>query len=277
MTRHPITALAAFTFFLGTYCAPISAQEITGTNLDTSPASVALTWQAAQVVLPKGRAGSDLWVGTVSALPAVSSGRAPLVIVMHGSSGLAAFVKDYQLWLAGSLGLASIAPDSMALPDRLKYKSPIAKDVYEKVHALRLAELENAIAKARALPWVDPARIAIMGTSEGSVPVARYAGAEPAVRLIYAWSCETNYFVEAHRTAIPRTTPTLNVISARDPFFSPANPWNRDVALRGHCGDALAEHPNALVIVFPSDKHTIINEAAIRDHARLFMMRALGL
>jgi len=83
--------------------------------------------------------------------------------------------------------LASVAPDSLAIPDRLTYTSPIAVEIYERVHRLRLAELEHALQASRSWPWVDRARIVLAGTSEGAVAVSRYAGVESSARLIYWW------------------------------------------------------------------------------------------
>jgi len=60
-----------------------------------------------------------------------------VVVFLHGSSGLSLkVIAEWQAWLAGS-GLASVAPDSFAPPDRLTYTAPIDKDAYEKIHALR--------------------------------------------------------------------------------------------------------------------------------------------
>lgn len=254
---------------------PVRAQETKGSELTPSPDNLARTWQQAGVVLPAGMTGGTVWQGVLRDAPAVS-GKSPVVLFMHGSSGLAPFVGEYQRWLAESLGLPSIAPDSMAIPDRLTYKSPVAIDLYERVHALRLAELENALAQAKALPWVDPAKIVVAGTSEGGVPVARLAGNQPAARLIYAWSCEANYFVDQPRTAIPAETPVLTMIAARDPYFSPENPWNKGFAVRGTCSDALKMHQDATNVLLASDKHTIVNTPQARDVTAAFLKRVLG-
>lgn len=259
--------------FLGV-CGPAWAQEIKGSVLEPSPANLARTWEGANVVLPVALVGGTLWQGRLRDLPSVT-GRSPVVVLMHGSSGVAGFIKEYQVWLAEALGLPSVAPDSMAIPDRLTYTSPIAKDMYERVHALRLAELQHALARVATLPWADPARVAVVGTSEGAVPVARLPDAGPAARIVYSWSCETNYFVEEPRTAIPRETPVLSVIASRDPYFSPDNPWNKAYAVKGHCADALKGHASAAVLLLASDKHTVMNTPEARDAARAFLARTL--
>ncbi len=263
---------------------PAEAQQpqgkIQGSELSPSPDNLARSWAGASLVLPPALTGGALWQGALrdapSAIGAAAAARSPLVILMHGSSGLAPFVGEHQRWLAERLGLPSIAPDSLAIPNRLTYSSPIDVAVYERVHSLRLAELEHALTQAKALPWVDPARILIAGTSEGAVPVARLSDPQPLARLIYSWSCEANYFVEAPKTAVPTDTPVLSVIATRDPYFSPENPWNASYAVKGTCGEALKAHRDATIIALSSDKHTILNSPQSRDAAAAFITRVLG-
>lgn len=252
--------------------------EVKGTTLAPDAANLAMTWNEAQVVLPRGLAGGELWIGPVKTLPSLPTARLhPLVIFMHGSSGIAGFVTEYQKWLAQDLGLASIAPNSMAIPDRLTYKSPVGKDVYERVHALRLGELETALREAVKIRWVDARRILVAGTSEGSVPVARLGAAGDAGRLLYAWTCEDNYFVDGHRTAIPATTPVLNVIAARDPYFSPSNTWVGGQTITGDCGAALKGNATASVVKLDTDQHTVVNQPAAREAVAPFIKRLLKL
>jgi hypothetical protein len=124
----------------------------------------------------------------------------------------------------------------------------------------------------RSTDWADSSRMVLAGTSEGAVAVARYAGAEFAGRIIYSWSCEDNYFVEKHDTAVLPQQPMLNVISATDPFFSPSNSWLGNSGAKGHCGTALKEHKAASVVLIPGAPHTLINLAPAR-HATAGFLR----
>lgn len=277
-----LAGVTAAAFLVATAPGQVQAEppkgEVKGTNLEPSAANLALAWSDGQIVLPKALAGSETWVGPVKALPSLPTARVhPVVIFMHGSSGIAGFVTEYQKWLADTLGVASVAPNSMAIPDRLTYKSPVGKDVYERVHALRLAELETALKEAARIPWVDARRILIVGTSEGSVPVARLGAAGDAGRIVYAWTCEDNYFVDRHRTAIPAATPVLNVIAARDPYFSAANAWVGGQTITGDCGAALKGNANASVVKLETDQHTVVNQPAARDAVAPFIKRVLKL
>lgn len=250
--------------------------DIKGSVLDPAPANLALTWDKANLVLPPTLAGGKRWEGPAADAPDVI-GIAPLVVVMHGSSGVAPAVKDFQNWLADTLGLASVAPDSLAIPDRLTYTSPIPVETYERVHALRLAELGYALKASQAWSWVDRTRIVLAGTSEGSVAVGRQAAGESAARLIYSWSCETNYFVEQPRLGIGPKEPVFNAISARDPYFSPVNPWNKDYNVSGSCANALKDNDRAEVFVVDADVHTIIGRPDVRDRTADFLRRVLNL
>ena len=271
---NPMKFLLAlvFTAFL---MSPAAAQGlppggISGSTAEASPANLALTWQQAFVVVP----GSPVWKGRLPDMPALD-GKRPVALFMHGSSGLADFTEEFQTWLA-SIGIASIAPNSFAIADRLKYASPVPVALYERIHALRSAELANAIAQARSLPWVDADKIIVIGSSEGSVPVARL-GAAPGVaaRVILSWSCEASYFVDGPRTATPKDAAVLTVIASRDPFFSPLNPWNAGHATTGSCASAFRYHTQAMNVVIATEQHTIMNLPATREIIAPFLRRTV--
>ena len=190
---------------------PNPVGEVKGTATQHTAASSAGVVQRAAVVLPASVTGGAVYVGTFANAPNApkeTKGRAPVVVFMHGSSGLELkAIGEWQLWLA-SLGVASFAPDSFALPDRLTYKSPVGKDVYEKIHALRASEIQLALAALRSAAWADTSRLVLAGTSEGGPAVARYVGNEFAGRMLYSWSCETNYFVQWPLAVLLPCTPS---------------------------------------------------------------------
>jgi dienelactone hydrolase len=248
--------------------------DIRGTTLDPTADNLAATWRNANLVLPASLTGRERWQGIPSAAPDVT-GKAPLVVLLHGSSGVAPAVKDFQVWLADTLGLASVAPDSLAIDGRLTYVSPVPVEIYERVHTLRLAELTHALEASKSWAWVDRARIVIAGTSEGSVAVSRYAGPESAARLIYSWSCEPNYFVDRPRPGFGPEEPVFNAISARDPYFSPSNPWNKDYAVTGTCAGALKGNLHAVVFVVDAEVHTILNRPDVREATSRFLTSVL--
>lgn len=235
------------------------AGEVKGLAVVHTAESARAAVQGAALVLPASVTGGAVFAGLLRDAPREVKTKVPVVVFLHGSSGLGLkAIGEWQHWLA-TLGVASIAPDSFSLPDRLTYKSPVAKDVYEKIHALRLSEVNLTIQALQGAPWADPARLVLAGTSEGATAVARYTGAEFAGRILYSWSCENNYFVQEHRTALPKDRPVLNVMSGTDVFFSPSNPWLGNPAAKGHCADALKDNTQASVVLIPGAPHTLLN------------------
>jgi dienelactone hydrolase len=250
------------------------AGEIKGTASQHTAASAAGAVKSAAVVLPSSATGGAVYAGTFADAPTQAAKRVPVVVFLHGSSGLGLkAIGEWQQWLA-TQGIASIAPDSFALPDRITYKSPIDKDSYEKIHALRASEIGLATNALRAAPWADSARMVLAGTSEGGPAVARYAGTEFLGRMLYSWSCENNYFVQEHRTAAMPAQPILNVMSATDVFFSSNNAWLGNPQAKGHCGDALKDNKAASIVLVPGAPHTLLNLPAAR-HATLGFLRDL--
>lgn len=231
--------------------------------------------ERAQLALPARVTGGAVYLGPMKSAPAQVQARVPVVVFMHGSSGLGLkAIGEWQQWLAEQ-GIASLAPDSFALPDRITYKSPVSKDVYEQVHALRLSEVALAVRAVQSASWADTTRMVLAGTSEGSVPVARYRGPEFAGRILFAWSCENNYFVREHATALPTDKPVLNVISLVDPFFSPTNSWIGNAAASGHCGSELKEHKQASVVLIAGAPHTLLNLPTARQPVAGFLKELL--
>lgn len=261
-------------------CAPMATVqapqgEVKGSALVHTEASARNVVANAQLVLPASATGGAVYTGLFKDAPAGLRGPVPMVVFLHGSGGLSLkAIGEWQQWLA-TLGIASVAPDSFALPDRVTYKSPVGKDVYGKILALRDAEITLTTRALGNTPWVDSRRMVLAGTSEGAAAVARYRGGEFAGRVIFSWSCEDNYFVESHATAVPADQPVLNVMSTADPFFSPTNTWLGNPSALGHCGRAFKDHKNASVVLIPGAPHTLINLSAARQPVQGFLRDVL--
>jgi dienelactone hydrolase len=273
-----ITALAATLTCTGSIAQTAAPQgETKGDALVHTADSLAASVAQAQVCLPAAATGSTVFCGKFQNLPKASGKPVPVVLFLHGSSGLGLkAIGEWQQWLA-SLGYASLAPDSFALPGRMTYKSPIDKPTYERVHALRASEIAPALAALKGQPWADASRLVLAGTSEGSVPVARHAGTEFAARMLFAWTCEANYFVAEPRNAFEPGKPVLNVISSTDPYFSATNTWLGNPAAQGHCGAALKDNPRAAVLLVPGAPHTLLNLPAARAATAGFLSQLAAL
>lgn len=266
---------------LATSCALAFAQtpkgEIkAGPLVHTAESSAGLVNEA-QVAFPASLVQGAIYVGPLKDAPKLSSAKVPVVIFMHGSSGLGLkAIGEWQQWLA-SLGIASIAPNSFALKDRMTYSSPIDKETYEKLHAFRATEIDITLKALQQMSWADKSKIVLSGTSEGSVPVARYTGKEFAGRIMFAWSCEDNYFVTAHKTVIPDDQPTLNIISSTDPYFSPSNTWLGNAQAIGHCGALLKSNKKASIVLIPGGPHTVLTFPQAKGPVQSFLTDLLKL
>jgi len=270
--RGWVRCLAVSASLLGTPALPQTPKgEVQGTAWQHTGESLRALVEQAHVVLPAAAPGGTPFVGRWKDLPAGGGPKVPVVLFLHGSSGLGLkAIAEWQLWLAG-LGVASVAPDSFALAGRITYTSPVGKDVYEKIHALRASEIAPMLAALQDRPWADRSRLVLAGASEGGVPVARYGGSAFAARIIYSWSCEDNYFVDQHRTRVLADQPVLNVMSSADPFFAPSNPWLGNPAARGHAAETFRDSRAATIVLVPGAPHTLLNLPQVRAVTRSFL------
>ena len=249
--------------------------EIMGTAWVHTAETLLASAQLADVVLPAKATGGAVFTGKLKDVPKFNGGKVPVVVFMHGSSGLGLkAIGEWQQWLA-TLGYASVAPNSFSLPNHVTYKSPIDVDSYERIHALRASEIAPVLAALKTQSWADANQMVLAGTSEGSVPVARYTGKEFAARMLYAWSCENNYFVKDPQNAFEAGKPVLNIISSTDPFFSKSNSWLGNASAAGHCGAALKGNAAASVVLIPDAPHTLLNFNAARNATAGFLAQVL--
>jgi dienelactone hydrolase len=245
--------------------------EIMGTAWVHTVESLLASAQTADVVLPAKATGGSVFTGKFKDIPKLNGNKVPVVVFIHGSSGLGLkAIGEWQQWLA-TQGIASVAPDSFSLPNRVTYKSPINVDSYERVHALRGSEIAPMLNALKSQTWVDANQLILAGSSEGSVAVAQYTGKEFMARILYAWSCEQNYFVKDPKNAFEAGKPVLNVISLTDPFFSKSNSWLGNANPAGHCGAALKGNASASVLLIPDAPHTVLGVPAARQATAGFL------
>lgn len=199
---------------------------------------------------------------------------APILLFAHGSSGIGAPLKAFARFVS-SLGWSFLAPDSFVFPDRITYSSPVSRENYERVHAMRSQELDYA---ARHLDEATgfSGRYAVAGTSEGGVAAARFTapeGRRESGRILFSWPAEDNYHVVSHQTHIPDDVPVLNIMSAEDKYFSRANPWLANPDALGHAGRTLAHHPQTSILLIPGAPHTLFALPQTESAVRAFLVR----
>lgn len=245
---------------------------LTGTGRRHTSETLAATWQKAFLVLPDGKGG--IMETTPEAV--TTAGKFPTVLFCHGSSGVNDAIKTFGRWLARIMKVAFVVPDAMQLPDRLMYTSPIAREDYEIIHALRGQELANAVKHLAVAPWFD-GRFVIAGTSEGGVTAARFdreaSAVKEAGRMIFSWSCENNYHVVHHDAKIPDDLPVLNVMSLTDKFFSQTNPYLDNPAAKGFAADVLKNNTVSSIVLIPGAPHTLLNLAQTQGAVTTFLKR----
>lgn len=255
------------------------AIELTGTMSGTAdqhtPESLARTFERGFYVAPWG-----IYEGPLNEFPKekIHQEEEPLVLFAHGSSGIGEPLKAFARWVA-SLGIGFLAPNSFELADRITYTSPVSRENYERVHALRSQELANASQRLEEVPGFD-GRYVVAGTSEGGVAAARFVAPENLQelgRMLFSWPCEDNYHVVSHQTHIPDSVAVLNVMSATDKYFSQANSWLDNPQALGHSGRTLAQHPNTEIVLIPGAPHTLFALPQAQSAVKGFLERVFDL
>ncbi len=249
--------------------------SVFGTVRNHNEQTLSSVWQNAFVTLPNS--GGAPKTGLLHTFTQETQAF-PTVVFMHGSSGVNEQIRIFAYWLADSLGVATIVPDSMQTADRLTYSSPISPEDYEDIHKMRLQELTFAMRNLKNISFCD-GRVIIAGTSEGGVAAARFQSSEGTMtekaRMIFSWSCEDNYHVRTHDTHISDDLPVLNIMSAQDKYFSQANSYLNNPNAVGHAGKTLANNHKAQIVLLPGAPHTLINLPQTRDMVQSFLMRIL--
>lgn len=116
------------------------------------------------------------------------------------------------------------------------------QDYYERVFKLRQLELDFLVEN---MPMYinDASKVFLAGESEGGMVAARYSHPrlEPLLerggRIILQWSCEFSYYVSCPLHAqiggggkANISTPVLNMIAEKDPYFGAQGPDNASIA-----------------------------------------------
>jgi len=171
---------------------------------------VELTWDEAYIRIP-GFLPSEILPNT----------KYPTVIYMHGGGGLSrAAYRDIDVVLKA--GVAVIALNSYARTrprnpsEDLSYTCPQGEcwGTFNRIFAMRTAELTYALEKVRQVPWVDQNNVFAWGQSEGGYTIAAYPGVVFKGRIITGTGCHWGF--KAKESVIA-------VISRDDPYVKRAH------------------------------------------------------
>ena len=214
---------------------------------------LALTWEKAYLYLPARRSGVAVAVGgrragrAVAAAEAAIPGRSrlPTVLYAHGCTGFGEGSRVNARLLA-TAGYAVFAPASFARPGRPRtcdaktHRTITSKAIFERVRAMRTAEIRYALERLAKIAWVDHSNVFLVGHSQGGGAVSAYLGGTIKARVISGSACTRGY------GAAPGD-PVLAVYSKHDPWLA---------AVSGRCRDHVAG--TALEIVeLPGAEHLV--------------------
>jgi poly(3-hydroxybutyrate) depolymerase len=214
------------------------------------PAELARTWAAAPVYLPVQEGYRRIDSAELPSELSQRSAAIPAVVYAHGCAGLDAATIETGRFLA-SAGYLVVAPDSFARLDKPKSCNPAENlgGLHREVLRWRQLEIANAIRKLRTLPNIMPARIFLMGLSEGAITVATFQDEPVRARIIEGWTCHAGW-PEYHGLLAPQDEPVLALLAHDDP-------WWRSPVFQGDCGDFMQGRPSSRSIVYaaPSPLH----------------------
>lgn len=218
------------------------------------------TFARATVVLPSFGAGAPL--RTTMDSPAMAArlqripggSRMPVVVYLHGCTGLANFAFLEQL---AEAGFVVVAPDSFARRFRPLQCDPQTRTGGRNlfVYDFRLEEIAFVMDELHVRRWVDWGRMFLVGASEGGVATALYRGDEFKARVIAQWTCGGSPHVAG--IAAPRNEPILAVRSAQDP-------WYAAPGATGDCGVAMGDRPGSRSLVLElAAGHDVLAEPSV--------------
>jgi len=267
--RRSLPALAVALLALGIGFAAQAAAQ--------SGAAVDSTWQRARVAIPSGasldRAVFGDWrdAAVQRAVSAMAPEKPlPAVIYMHGCSGIGPEDEAARILLM-EWGFTVFQPNSFARAGRRANCSATDRvtALAPEAHQLRREELQNSLRQVRALDWIDPSRIYVMGFSEGGMALAGYDGGNMAGAIITGWHCAGRDRFAG--LALAPEVPVLAILGAADP-------WYRDKQGR-HCGEHFRGRAlPARSLVLNGNGHEIVNspDVANAERAKAAIIAFLG-
>ena len=253
------------------------------------PEELLRTWNASHVYLPAngleipdavelaGPTGSpalrlDMRAATVRGdFDRIPVGRTyPVIIYMHGCTGIAAYHSRSGAYLAGELGVAVIQPASFARNYRPSNCNPATKSggMFRQAIQFRVAEANFAIREARKLHWIDRSNVFLMGHSEGGITASKFTGESVNARIVEGATCHYGWNDWSGLNA-PESEPVLSLLGADDP-------WQRGKPWQGkHCGLLMSATNGSRSIVVVegeyADRHDVLFDIKVRKAVATFI------
>ncbi len=195
----------------------------------------------------------------------------PVVIYMHGCTGItAAHDLQWGRFIKG-LGFITILPDSMARPWRRPNCDPKWKrgGAFPQAHAMRQEEIRYAVEQVKKSPWADGRNVFLMGHSEGGIAAARYKLGEFRGVIISGWSCTNANDPSFDGIFAPLDTPILALGWDRDA-------WRVGTPSEGSCANKFGERKKARQVLFSGTEHGTYDQSEARDAVAQFLKENLA-
>ena len=142
---------------------------------------------------------------------------------------------------------------------------------------MRQLDAGFAIETARALPFVDPDNMVLIGLSEGGVIAATFKPLDEnqrvTARVVEGWTCNAGWYEYAGLNA-PEDEPVLSLVGANDPWYR--NEWNA-----GDCGAFMTHDNGSTSIVYDSGqlatRHELLEFAGVQQETLAFLRQHVDL
>ena len=233
----------------------------------SDPAELERTWLAARVRIPQADGGyASTTMKELNSGAHNIAGTWPTVIYLHGCSGVWSGTYTRINFLAGN-GYAVIAPVSFA---RNKYPKSCNPEghrggLYRPTLYMRQNDAGYAIAKAKALSWVDDNNVYLMGLSQGGITTATFTSTDVATsvraRVVEGWTCHAGW-PEYGGISAPNNEPVLTVVGSGDPWFQ--NRWTK-----GDCTKFIDPSNGSRSVVYSSGhlsgRHELLESKEVQD------------
>lgn len=190
----------------------------------------------------------------------------PVVIYLHGCSGIYKPHDGSWASLLNEQGFIVVMPDSMARPGRIPNCDPKAKggSAFPNAFKYRQEEITYAIEQAQKASWVDKKNIFLMGFSEGGIAAAQSTHSGFAGKIIMGWTCTNKNFPDFDGIFSSKETPILAIASINDD-------WRAGKHTEGRCADKAQGRSNFKQIDIPGSQHQTFGSEEAQNAVKSFL------